>query len=84
MLKVGHSIVPFKGKTRLLGYDLIDYQDDGFADANKYIPNDFDMCFLTTSLGKRMNGWWTGQEFYSIRLLPGDVIVSWRKCKDSF
>lgn len=82
MLKVGYSVVPHKQSKRVLGYDLVIYEENGFADVNKYTPIDFDMCVLITSEGKHIHGWWTGQEYFSHRMLSQEVIVSWRKCRE--
>lgn len=82
MLKVGHCKVPYKDGERTLGYDLVFYEPDGFADPKKYTPSDFDICLLITEEGKRRTGWWTGQEYWGHRLSRDEVIVGWRKCRE--
>lgn len=83
-MRVGHSIVPFKEATRLLGYDIVPYDINGFAKANEYSPFEFDICILMTDTGMTRMGWFTGCGYWGRRLKPEENVVLWKKSKDHY
>ncbi len=61
-----------------LWYDDIPYNRDGWADAKKYTPDNFDLVKLDT--GKRIvEGWYTGDEWYGLRLKSTEDVILWKK-----
>jgi len=82
MLKIGVSIVVIEGKTSILNYHIVNYGKDGFADANVYLPYPCDLLEMKTNTNKIRIGWWTGQEFYGIRLKENEKVIAWKKKKE--
>lgn len=52
----------------------------GFVDATKYTPPMFELCQLVTDKGRTRMGWWTGFEYYGMKIKDTDKIVAWKKC----
>lgn len=84
MLKVGQSKIPFGNVTKILDYNSVEYNEDGFADVNEYTPNHFDLCNFITDAGLHKKGWWTGQSYWGHRLCEKEKVILWKKCKELF
>jgi hypothetical protein len=83
MLRVGHSKIPLpNGGTKILDYLMVEVDEEGFADSSKYSPLEYDLLYLITDQGKRKNGWWCGNSYYSHRLHPDENVIAWKKNKD--
>ena len=83
MLRVGHSkILMPNGGTKILDYLMVEVDENGFADASKYAPVEYDLLYLITDKGFRKNGWWCGNSYYSHRLKNDETVISWKKNKD--
>lgn len=85
MLKVGISkIGEGKGKTKnkFLDYASIPYDKDGYADAMKYCPSNYDLLQMVTDGGRIRMGWWTGNEYYSRKLKPEESVIAWKKARE--
>jgi len=78
MIKVSHY--HSEGDTT---YKKIEYDKDGWADATRYLPVDYDLCSLKV-LGRRrvVHGWVCGWRWYGLRLSGDERVLFWRKCKD--
>ena len=61
-----------------LSYKGVPKDKDGFADAEKFLPMDFDLCILRT-LGRTVTGWWTGQNWEGLKITKKTHVVSWKK-----
>lgn len=62
-------------------YSDIDFDEKGWVSVKDALPLDFDL--VTISSGeKTMRGWWTGSDWYAIRLRKGDKIIKWRRIKE--
>lgn len=87
MLQVGKSRIFKIMKTGKQIRSYMTYSDvktdyDGWADAEQYLPKEFDLVHLKLNNGKHSKGWrsttsWDGRKFD-----PGTVILSWKKMDD--
>lgn len=73
-----------KNRCKNLDYASVEYDKDGWANSKRFTPIPYDLLQLSTQNGKIRFGWWTGNDFYSLRLKPGEEVVAWKKAKDSF
>lgn len=73
MIKIGVT----KGYT----YSDVKYDADGWADAKKFIPEDFDLCHLKIKDQKTKSGWSKGYKFDGLRIEPEDEVLYWKKQK---
>lgn len=80
MLRVGHDRIERDGRRVTLDYNMVDYDQSGFASCELYRPLEFDLCVLKTTNGILAIGWWDGFRFYSGRLRNITYQVqAWRK-----
>lgn len=70
--------------------DLWRYKDlpvdkKGWTRDKSYRPHPFDICLIILE-GKPhpINGWWTGYEWYSLRIRRGDKIAGWKLNKEFY
>ena len=79
MIRVGHKI---QGKDyRFFTYPMCEYDHQGFADATKYLPVDFDLCLLECEkddLKFNVYGWHTGSGWDGFRY-NGEKVLRWKK-----
>ena len=59
-------------------YNRVVSDDDGWADASKFLPADYDLCEIMTDEGKK-NGWCHGRSWDGYKIEQGDKIISWRR-----
>lgn len=79
MIKVGTK----KEKGSHYGYNDVHFDKDGWADATKFLPADFDLCHLKTTRTKEpVSGWHTGAVWDGRRLKETDTILYWKKNGD--
>lgn len=82
--KRSHSNAKHKneGQVPLFTYTTIEYDDAGWADAERWKPFACDLVALKlvrkTPKGF-IRGWWTGFGWYGLRLLDDDVVVKWKR-----
>lgn len=60
-------------------YAHVEYDIDGWADVEKYLPNDFDLVFLRLKRERTIPGWINGQFFEGRKLKPDDVVLFWKR-----
>lgn len=89
---VGKTVIREPGKhSRKLNYNDVYYGFDGWADASKFRPLEFELVSLQTDKGKILSGWSTGNHYDSLHFRPEYNIVAWKPMeaekepkKDSF
>jgi hypothetical protein len=52
---------------------------DGWAKADLYKPDKYELVLLVDAKGKRQNGWWNGSMWDFGKKKIGDRIVAWKK-----
>lgn len=66
-----------------LAYDDIVYDVDRWVDAKKFAPAKFDLVKMKTQT-KTINGWYTGSDWYSLRLRDYDNVLYWKKIREVY
>lgn len=67
-------------------YSQVEYDREGFADSNKYLPLDFDMCTVKVLNSKKeiryKKAWHGGCSWDGLRLKESDKVIAWKKCEE--
>jgi hypothetical protein len=71
-----------KSKEKQYFYRNVDYDAEGWADAKKWLPADYDLVYMKIRGKPTIVGWSVGKEWLGLRLKDGDVITSWRRKPD--
>lgn len=78
----GYAMLKKVGQTKL-GYDDVQYDIDGWADAKKYAPEPFDLVTLKTE-ERTGNGWFKGADWYSRKLGDNIKVLFWKRLEENF
>ena len=80
--KDGKLVVDAKGlaKQKKFSYVEVEYDFDGWADASRFMPNDYDLCCCKLEKGTKM-GWAHGLDWEGYKIKPEDRILYWKKMK---
>jgi hypothetical protein len=84
MMKVG-SVKEYVhiGQTRqkavFYTYQDVDYDLDGWADAKKCLPEDFDLVYMRLKRERTIPGWVNGTKWHGLRLKSDDEVVLWKR-----
>jgi hypothetical protein len=79
MFRVGQKLEGEKNK--VFTYPMCEYDENGFVDASKYIPVDFDLLLLeceNDNLKFNIYGWHTGNGWDGFRY-NGEKVLRWKK-----
>lgn len=79
MQKVGSKISETNKK--VFTYPMCDYDENGFVDASKYIPIDFDLVLIECEKDKlkfNIYGWYSGHGWDGFRY-NGEKVLRWKK-----
>lgn len=63
-------------------YRHVTYDEDGWADASKWLPADYDLVFMKTERGPTLPGWSYGNGFEGMRLKSTDKVLYWKHKPD--
>lgn len=77
MMKIGRDLVPETGKK--LSYRTVKSDCDGWVDAKKYLPADYDLMYLKIKDKKSSHGWITGCKWDGLHISAGDEILYWKR-----
>lgn len=76
-------------KIRPFSYKVVQFDEEGWADAEKFKPIPFDLVKVITLENKEKNAWWavvkdklsqTQEEYWDgIRLKPTDKVIKWKR-----
>lgn len=78
MIRVGRS--KYEGRRHpTYTYKDVRYGVDGWADAKKYLPIEFDMVMLFTKNHKVLFGWSTGTDWDGLRIDIDEDIIAWKR-----
>ncbi len=78
--KVGKS--EFLPRAMPITYQEIPYDQDGWADASAYLPEDLELMHIKVSGKKVFSGWCIGKHWEGLRLKPEDVVLYWKRNKE--
>lgn len=70
MLKLG---------TRHITYRDVKFDSNGWADASLFIPPDYELMHLKTSLKRTIPGWAVGHNWDSYRIKDGEQVLFWKR-----
>lgn len=85
VLKVGRDNIfdEKKNKLRPFFYKDVDLEKDGWVDAKKFLPLDFDLVSLKVKgKDKVLTGWSTGNSFDGLRLDQNAEVVFWKRINE--
>lgn len=77
MQKVGFSKVG--SNKRLLTYKKVPCVKGEWVDANKYLPNDFDLLLLKIKDKPIISGWCVGKKWDGLKYKRGDIVTHWKR-----
>ncbi len=81
MMKVGRDFVRETGKK--LSYRTVKTDCDGWVDARKYLPGDYDLMYLKIKNKESRAGWIVGNKWDGLRVCPDDEVIYWKKKQES-
>lgn len=64
-------------------YSDVKFNNEGWADAIKFLPKEFDLCDLKTETGKIFRGWYSGQSWDGINVKPKCNIKFWKRHEEN-
>jgi hypothetical protein len=81
MKKVGKYV--FKDKDKTLSYKTVVSDIDGWVDASKYLPADYDLMYLKIKNKPTTHGWVFGTKWDGLKVQPDDEVLYWKKKQES-
>ena len=63
-------------------YSKVEFDKDGWADASKFIPRDFDLCELKLKDRKARPGWALGPNWDGLNMKPEFEVLYWKIFKE--
>jgi hypothetical protein len=79
MIKVGITkITPKDKKKRKATYSDVEFDDDGWADASKYLPENYDLVRFKTA-NATYNGWSRGRKWDGLRVEGQQEVLYWKR-----
>ena len=60
-------------------YQDVEYDIDGWADASRFLPEDFDLVYMRLKRDKSIPGWFNGSSWTGLRLKSDDKVVFWKR-----
>lgn len=71
-------------RKRPFSYHDVEFDENKWADASKYLPIDFDLCHCRVKdHDKTRSGWYTGHQWDGIKIRDTDTVLFW-KCNYNF
>lgn len=84
--EVGFTHVSSKNppeKIRFLRWEDVDYDEEGWALADKWLPHRYDIVMLKTNIYKNpMPGWWSGKGWDGRRAKKGMRVQKWKRISE--
>ena len=60
-------------------YRDVEYDDYGWADSKKYLPEDFDLVYMKLARERIITGWINGTHWCGVRLKQDDKVLFWKR-----
>ena len=76
--KVGERFFDGKNKRTFLYKDVI-YDENGWVDARRFLPADYDLLYLKIKDKPRRIGWSVGTKWDGLKIKKEDEILEWNK-----
>ena len=77
-IAVGSVKIPAKDPIRW-SYKDVTYDEDKWASADRFLPLEYDLCYLKTKDDRIVNGWYTGQTWDGLHVIDNRNIKYWKK-----
>jgi len=78
MQKVGNKLSP--NSDRYFTYPMVEYDEDLWADASKFLPLEYDLLYLKIENKKSIiRGWYTGYGWDGAKFEENDKVLCWKK-----
>jgi hypothetical protein len=81
MNKVGRDYIDLSMK-RKFSYRDIQSESDGWVDASRYLPADYDLMSLKIKGKDILCGWSVGAKWDGLKIKKSDKILFWKKKSD--
>lgn len=78
-LKVKRDLFEGAIKPRYWTYKDVKYDEDGWADANKYLPADYDLVYLKIEDQPCVCGWSAGNSWDGLQVKKEDKVLFWKR-----
>lgn len=71
----------YRKNNRTFTYGYYDVPSDcgEWVDATKYVPRRFDLVQIDIGTPRKIWAWWTGTEWFGMRLKITDKVIAWKK-----
>ena len=79
MIKVGAKYAAPDGKNKYYRYPDVKRDEDGWADATKFLPADYDLCRLKIKDRKSISGWHKVNQWDGVFLKDGYEVLYWKR-----
>lgn len=76
--KVGSKIV---GSKYYFGYNNVKYDKNGWADAKKYLPGEYDLLKVKLKSGVIKSAWLSNNKFDGLKLKDDEEVLFWTRNK---
>jgi hypothetical protein len=64
-------------------YTMVEYDAEGWADASKYLPQDYDLCYLMLEGNKKpVSGWSVGLHWEGLRVERASNVLLWKRQRE--
>lgn len=63
-------------------YSKVEYDNNGFADADKYLPADYDLCEIKVEGKKKPLKGWHCSSWDGLNLEKNMKVISWRRTRE--
>lgn len=68
----------FKVGINKQNYTHVHFDLDGWADSNKFMPADFDLCLVKIKNKKTKSGWAVGMQWDGLKIENNDQVLYWK------
>lgn len=82
MIKAGAKKYPGVKKSPKYSYRDIYFDPGKWADASRFLPEDYDLVLMRLTNGKTITGWSVGLKWEGLRLQPEDNVKYWKRKLD--
>ncbi len=84
IVKVGDILSSFRNsKGRInnifVSYNDVEFDENGWADAEKFLPEDYDLVSIRVEGKKDTYGWVVGEYWDGVLLRSRDKVIAWKR-----
>lgn len=81
--QVGRTVIKGSGKKRILCYRDAFCDEDGWVDAHRFLPAEYDLVFLKHASGKTREGWRSGICWDGLKIDKTKEVIYWKRKLES-